>query len=88
MRTVGDCTRETYEFLKRNPAVRKATLQWNKGGHFADADVLKSEYFGCHPCINTSSIRLRTKDLMEKVITVLDHEPIIVDLGSMMGVSA
>ena len=53
-----------------------------------DADVLKSEYFGCHPCINTSSIRLRTKDLMEKVIPAMDHEPIIVDLGSMMGVSA
>ncbi len=38
MQTVGDCTRGTYEYLKRNPAVRKVTLQWNKGGHFADAD--------------------------------------------------
>jgi len=39
MSTVGDCTRETYECLKRNPAVKKITLQWNKGGHFADSDA-------------------------------------------------
>ena len=38
MQTVGDCTRETYECLKRNPVVKRITLQWNKGGHFADAD--------------------------------------------------
>ncbi|MCD7864881.1 MAG: hypothetical protein LUG54_02455 [Clostridiales bacterium] len=39
MSTVGDCTRETYELLKRNPAVKKTALQWNKEGHFADADA-------------------------------------------------
>lgn len=39
MSTVGDCTRETYNCLKNNPAVKKITLQWNKGGHFADADA-------------------------------------------------
>ncbi|MCC8102320.1 MAG: alpha/beta hydrolase [Clostridiales bacterium] len=39
MSTVGDCTRETYDCLKKNPAVKKITLQWNKGGHFADADA-------------------------------------------------
>lgn len=30
-----------------------------------DEDVLNSEFVGCHPCINTSSLRLRTKDLIE-----------------------
>lgn len=45
-----------------------------------DSDVLKSEYVGCHPCINTSSLRMRTKDLMEKVIPALRHEPVIVKL--------
>ncbi len=38
MQTVGDCTRETYEYLKKHPAVKRTALQWNKGGHFADAD--------------------------------------------------
>lgn len=31
-----------------------------------DEDVLKGEYVGCHPCINTSSLRVRTADLMKK----------------------
>ena len=31
-----------------------------------DEDVLKDEYFACHPCINTSSLRFKTSDLMEK----------------------
>ena len=45
-----------------------------------DADVLKGEYFGCHPCINTSSLRLKTSDLMEKIIPAMGHEPKIVTL--------
>ena len=31
-----------------------------------DEDVLKGEYVGCHPCINTSSLRVRTADLIGK----------------------
>lgn len=45
-----------------------------------DEDVLKGEYFGCHPCINTSSLRLQTADLMEKIIPALGHEPRLVTL--------
>ena len=45
-----------------------------------DEDVLTGEYIGCHPCINTSSLRLRTKDLVEKIIPAMEHEPIIVKL--------
>ena len=45
-----------------------------------DADVLRGEYFGCHPCINTSSLRLRTDDLLEKIIPAMGHEPRIVTL--------
>ena len=45
-----------------------------------DEDVLKGEYFGCHPCINTSSLRLRTKDLIEKIIPAMGHEMRIVSL--------
>ena len=39
-----------------------------------DEDVLTGEYIGCHPCINTSSLRLRTKDLVENIIPSLEHE--------------
>ncbi|WP_288318415.1 prolyl-tRNA synthetase associated domain-containing protein [Xylanibacter caecicola] len=45
-----------------------------------DSDVLKSEYVGCHPCINTSSLRMRTRDLIEKILPAIHHEPIIVTL--------
>ena len=38
-----------------------------------DEDVLKGEYLGCHPCINTSSLRLRTADVVEKLIPAMDH---------------
>ena len=43
-----------------------------------DEDILKGEYSGFHPCINTSSLRLKTADLMEKIIPAMGHEPRIV----------
>ena len=45
-----------------------------------DEDVLKGEFFGCHPCINTASLRLRIADLMEKIIPAMGHEPRLVTL--------
>jgi Ala-tRNA(Pro) deacylase len=45
-----------------------------------DEDVLKEEYFGCHPCVNTSSIRFKTDDLTGKVIPALGANPITVQL--------
>ena len=47
-----------------------------------DEDVLRGEYIGCHPCINTSSLRLRTEDLLQKIIPAMEHEPIFVKLGT------
>ena len=45
-----------------------------------DEDVLKGEYFGCHPCINTSSLRLKMADLMEKILPAMHHQPRMVTL--------
>ncbi len=45
-----------------------------------DEDVLKGAYFGCHPCINTSSLRIATRDLMESILPALNHQPQIVTL--------
>lgn len=58
-------------------------LMNDREGHvrlLIDEDVLKPAYFACHPCINTSSLRFRTKDLTDKVIPALKHEPTIVKL--------
>lgn len=45
-----------------------------------DEDVLKEEYFGCHPCVNTSSVRFLTRDLTGKLIPALEAHPITVHL--------
>ncbi len=45
-----------------------------------DEDVLKGEYIGCHPCINTSSLRIRTADMVNKIIPAMGHEPRLVTL--------
>lgn len=45
-----------------------------------DKDVLSGEYIGCHPCINTSSLRIKTADMVEKLIPALRHAPTLVEL--------
>lgn len=45
-----------------------------------DEDVLKGEYLGCHPCINTSSLKLITKELTEKFLPAVEHEMTVVVL--------
>lgn len=45
-----------------------------------DSDVFKNDYFGCHPCINTSSLKIKTNDLTEKILPAIHHSPIIVTL--------
>lgn len=45
-----------------------------------DKDLLQDEYLGCHPCINTSSLRIKMKDVFEKIIPSLHHEAIFVEV--------
>lgn len=45
-----------------------------------DRDLLKEEYFGCHPCINSSSLKIRTDDVIGKLIPAMEHSIIYVDL--------
>lgn len=45
-----------------------------------DEDVMKEPYLGCHPCINTSSLKFATEDLTRKIIPALGHDPITVSL--------
>ena len=58
-------------------------LMNDKGGAvrlLVDSDLLKEEYFGCHPCINTSSLRLKTADVLEKLLPAMGHQPTFVNL--------
>lgn len=52
----------------------------NKVQLLMDRDLLKEEYLGCHPCINTSSLKLSAKDIMEKFLPAIHHEAVLVDL--------
>ena len=45
-----------------------------------DRAVAGDEWFGCHPCKNTSSLRLKTRDVLEKFLPATGHEAVIVDL--------
>ena len=73
------------EFLDITPgSVSVLGLMNDKENHvqlIMDEDILKGEYFGCHPCINTSSLRLKVSDLMEKIIPAMGHEPRIVAIA-------
>ena len=52
----------------------------NKVQLLVDEDVLNGEYFGCHPCINTSSLKLRTEDVFDKFLKAVHHKMIKVHL--------
>lgn len=46
-----------------------------------DKDVINHhEYIGCHPCINTSSLKIRTSDLLEKFLPYIEHPYTLVEL--------
>ena len=45
-----------------------------------DKDLLEGEYIGCHPCVNTSSLKLKTSDILEKFLTYTGHTPTLVTL--------
>lgn len=44
-----------------------------------DKDVLDHEYIGCHPCINTSSLRIPTADILEKFLPAVKHSYQVVE---------
>jgi Ala-tRNA(Pro) deacylase len=46
-----------------------------------DREVIENEFVGCHPCINTSSLKIKVKDFMEKFLPYVNHEPTIVELS-------
>ena len=45
-----------------------------------DREIYESEFVRCHPCINTSTLKIKTKDILEKFLPAVKHEPIVVDL--------
>ena len=46
-----------------------------------DEDVLVGEYIGCHPCINTSSLKMKTADMFERLLPAMGHDMTVVKHG-------
>ena len=38
-----------------------------------DEDVLKEEFIGCHPCVCTSSLKIRTEDILKVFLPATGH---------------
>ena len=45
-----------------------------------DEDVLSDDFIGCHPCVNTTSLKIKTSDVTEKIIPATGHDIIRVKL--------
>lgn len=45
-----------------------------------DEDLLEEEYLGCHPCVNTSCIKLKMKDVIDTYLKATKHDMTVVKL--------
>ena len=45
-----------------------------------DKETYEAEYFSCHPCLCTSTIKLKTSDVKNMLLPKVHHEPIVVEL--------
>ena len=45
-----------------------------------DRELLQDEFVGCHPCVNTASLKIRMKDILEKFLPHVGHDYTAVEL--------
>ncbi len=45
-----------------------------------DSDIKSAEYFACHPCINTTTVKFKTSELFEKLLPSFDRDYTVVTL--------
>ena len=72
------------EFLNISPGSVSVMGLMNDGSKrvrlLIDKDVLQDEYVGCHPCVNTSSLKIRTEDILNKFLPYVEHDYTVVEL--------
>ena len=65
------------KYLDIEPGAVSIMGLMNDHGHqvrlLIDEDVLKGEYIGCHPCVCTSSLKIRTKDITDVFLKATGH---------------
>lgn len=45
-----------------------------------DSELLSAEYFGCHPCENTSSLKLRTEDIFNNFLPAVGYDYVAIEI--------
>ena len=45
-----------------------------------DKDLADGEYIRCHPCINTSTLKIKTEDIFKKFLPRVHHKPLVIDI--------
>lgn len=72
------------EYLDITPgSVSILGLMNDKENHvrlLVDEDVLKGDFVGCHPCINTTSLKIATKDMFGSLLSSMGHDMTVVKL--------
>lgn len=72
------------EFLNITPGSVSVMGLMNDKDHrvrlLIDGELLRDEFVGCHPCVNTASLKIRMKDILEKFLPYVGHEYTAVEL--------
>jgi Ala-tRNA(Pro) deacylase len=45
-----------------------------------DNDVVREDFIRCHPCVNTSTLKINTQAVLETLLPAIGHEPVFVEL--------
>ena len=45
-----------------------------------DREVTQAPYIGCHPCVSTSSLKIKTSDVLFRFLPAVGHEMTLVDM--------
>ncbi|MBD5509099.1 MAG: prolyl-tRNA synthetase associated domain-containing protein [Lachnospiraceae bacterium] len=72
------------EFLNITPGSVSVMGLMNDREHrvrlLIDQELLQDEFVGCHPCVNTASLKIRMKDILEKFLPHVGHDYTAVEL--------
>ena len=72
------------ELLGCTPGSASVLGLMNDAGHqvrlLMDREVYEAEWFGCHPCKNDGSLRIKTADLLNVFLPHTGHEVTVVEL--------
>lgn len=75
---------ELWELLRCQPGSATLLGLANDTEHrvrlLMDREVYDAPYISCHPCVCTSTLKLKTSDVLEKFLPAAGHEAVIVEL--------